>query len=153
MTNSARSPFAPLFLAIAAITAFAPGCANERDYRKPTTDAMLASGASFPQTHRCAVAIGQVLSLEESRGCADGVAEQWIAFQNSRWNRQGDSRSLEDFNVVIERLADPRDGSAVAWFSYQLRPDSPAQSGAVGDDHFAVHVDRNSGVIRFFAGR
>ena len=150
MSNFGRSTCAALILAIAA---FAPGCANERDYRKPTTGAMLASGASFPQTHRCPVAIGHVLSLEESRACADGVAEQWIAFQNSRWNRQGDARSLEDFNVQIERLADPHDGSAAAWFSYELPLGSQAPARAGGDDHFSIHVDRNSGVIRFIAGR
>lgn len=136
-----------------AVAAFAPGCASERDYRRPTSDAPLASGANFPQTHRCPVAIGHVLSLDEARACADGVAEQWVAFQNSRWNRQANPRSLEDFDVVIDRLADPHDGSSVAWFVYQVPMGSAAKTRAVGDDHFSVHVDRNSGVIRFFAGR
>lgn len=131
----------------------APGCASERDYRRPTTDAPLASGASFPQTHQCPVAIGHVLSLAESRACADGIAEQWIAFWNSRWNRQSTPRSLEDFDVEIERLADPYDGSAAAWFRYQLPLGSRARTAALGDDHFSIHVDRNSGVVRFFAGR
>lgn len=129
------------------------GCATERDYRKPTTDALLASGTSFPQTHRCPVATGHVLSLGESRACADGIAEQWIAFQNSRWSRQGSPEALEDFMVTIERLADPHDGSSVVWFDYRLPAGIDGNRRGIGDDHFSIHIDRNSGVARFIAGR